>query len=458
MANPAAPAAANNLDLARHAVSLATRAGAGQCDAVLIAYDESEVTVRLGETERLMESGSRALGLRVILGGRTAICSTSDLSEESVERLARETVELAGISAPDEYSGLPDSALFATRTADGMGLFDERVESLTTEEKIRMAQECEAGAFAFDPRITNSDGASVGTRSREVVLVNSAGFAGSYRSTNVSLTVEVMADDADGKKRNAYWFSQARALHRLLDAKEVGRIAARRAVDQIGARKMATTEVPVVFEPIMAARLMGIAASAALGTSLYRGTTFLAGRKGDVIGSPLVTIVDDPFEPGAGGSRPFDGEGVATARTSLFDQGRFEGFLFDCYTGRRTGNRTTGSASRGVESGPSPGTSNLVWARGEMPAAEVVAGVKNGFYLTALMGFGFNPNTGDFSNGAAGFWIEDGKLAYPVTEVNVSGRLDQMLADVDAVGDDLEWFGSAAAPTVRVAKMTVSGT
>ena len=457
MASAAAPAA-NSLDLAQHVVDLASRGGASQCDVLLVAYDESEVTVRLGETERLMESGSRSLGLRVILDGRTAICSSSDLSEESIERLARETVELAAISAPDEYAGLPDPALFASRGADSMALFDEQVESLGTEEKIRMARECEAGAFAFDSRITNSDGASVGTRSREVVLVNSSGFAGSYRATNISLTVEVMADDADGKKRNAYWFSQARALHRLQDVREVGRIAARRAVDQIGARKVATKEVPVVFEPIMAARLMGIAVSAALGTSLYRGTTFLAGRQGEIIGSPLVTIVDNPLEPGAGGSRPFDGEGVATRPVTIFEQGRFNAFLFDCYTGRRTANQTTGSASRGVESAPAPGASNLIWSAGEMPAADIVAGVKDGFYLTALMGFGFNPNTGDFSHGAAGFWIEDGKLAYPVTEVNVSGRLDQMFADVDAVGDDIEWFGSAAAPTVRIAKMTVSGT
>jgi PmbA protein len=454
----AAAAAANNVDLTRHVIDLATRAGAGECDAVLVAYDESEVTVRLGETERLMESGSRSLGLRVIQGGRTAICSTSDLSEASLERLARETVELASISAPDEHAGLPDQALFATRTADGMGLFDEQVESLGTEEKIRMAHACEAAAFAFDPRINNSDGASVGTRSREVVLANSLGFSGSYRGTNISVTVEVMADDADGKKRNAYWFSQARALHRLDDVAEVGRIAARRAVDQIGARKMATTEVPVVFEPIMAARLMGIAASSAMGTALYRGSTFLARRLGEVIGSPLVTITDDPLVSGAAGTRPFDGEGVTTRVTPIFEAGRFNAFLFDCYTGRRTGNTTTGSASRGIESGPAPSSSNLIWSRGETPAAEIVAGVKDGFYLTALMGFGFNQTTGDFSNGAAGFWIENGKLAYPVTEVNVSGRLDQMLADIDAVGDDLTWFGGAAAPTVRVAKMTVSGT
>jgi len=445
------------IEVARQAVELAKRAGAEQCDAYMRVYDESEVTIRLGETEKLVEAGSRSLGLRVITGGRTAVCSTADLSEESLERLARETLELARISAPDEYAGLPSPDDFARASTDGLQLYDERLGSLTTEEKIRMAKACEAAAFAVDSRITNSEGATVTTRSGEVALANSLGFAASYPATAVALMVEVMADDADGKKRNDYWFSSERSLHRLLEPEEVGRIAAKRALAQLGAVKVPTKQVPVVFEPMMAVRLLGDFAACASGGALYRGATFLAGRLDTPVGSPLVTITDDPLEPGRGGSRPFDGEGVASRRTALVEAGVFRSFLFDSYTARRAKARTTGSAARGVESLPAPAPSNLIFQPGGTPASEVVATVEDGFFVTAVMGQGFNPSTGDFSRGAAGFWIQNGRLAHPVTEVNISGRLGEMLAAVDAVGDDLSWFGGMAAPTVRVSRMTVSG-
>jgi PmbA protein len=446
-----------NLDVARHAVELARRAGAGQCDAYLAAYDESQVTVRLGETEKLIEAGSRALGLRVITEGRTAVCSTSDLSEAAIERLARDTVELARISGSDQYAGLPEPSELAGPSLPSLQIYDERLGALTTDEKLQMALDCEAAALAFDPRITNSDGATFGTRVGEVALANSHGFAAAYPSTSVSLMVEVMADDADGKKRNAYWYSDERSLHRLASPAEVGRTAARRALDQLGARKVATKQVPVVFEPMMAARLLRDLASCLSGSALYRGATFLAGRDGQRIGSALVSITDDPTIPGGRGSRPFDGEGVATRRTPLFEEGSLRGFLFDCYTARRTGRATTGSAQRGVESLPSPGAANLTFAPGNIAPEAIVADVADGFYLTSIIGHGFNPTTGDLSHGAAGFWIENGRLAFPVSEVNVSGRMDAILAAVDAAGDDLTWFGSTAAPTIRVREMTVSG-
>jgi PmbA protein len=446
------------LELARRAVQLARRAGAEQCDAFVVTGSESTVTVRLGEIEKLIEAGSIGLGLRVIQGGRTAICATSDLAPAALERFAAETVELASISAPDEYAGLPEPALFGTAAdAATLGLYDERIEALSPDEKIRIARTCEAAALAADPRITNTDGATLSTRVGEVALVNSLGFEGSYPATSISLVAEAIADDAEGKKRPGYWFSAERSLSRLADPEEVGRIAARRAVDQLGARKPATTRVPVVFEPMMAVSLLGHLAACATGEALYRGATFLAGREGQPLASPLVTIVDDPLVPGRFGSRPFDGEGVATRRNTLVETGRFRGFLFDCYTARRLGRATTGSAARGLESAPSPSSSNLVLQPGTAAPAEVLAGVRQGLYVTALMGAGFNPATGDYSRGAAGFWIEDGQLAYPVTEVNISGNLATMLADIDALGSDLTWFGASAAPTVRIREMTVSG-
>ena len=445
------------LEVATRVVEMARRAGADQCDVYAVAYGESNVTVRRGELEKLIEAGSRSLGLRVISHGRTALCSTSDFSDDSLARLAAEAVELARISEPDDCAGLPEAALLARPATDGLRLYDEHLDGLSTDEKIRMATACESAALDFDPRITNTDGASLSTRSGEIALANSLGFAASYPSTAVSLVVEVMADDAEGKKRNAYWYSSERSLHRLLDPAEIGRIAARRALDQLGARKVGTKQVPVVFEPMMAASLVNTLAGTANGSALYRGATFLKGRQGEQLASPLFTLVDDPLEPGRAGSRPFDGEGVTAAAKTLFSAGVFEGFLFDSYTARRMGARTTGSARRGVDSLPSPGPSNLILRPGASDPQDILAGVPDGLYLTSLLGSGFNPATGDFSRGAAGFWIENGRLAFPVTEINVSGRMDQMLAAIDAVGSDLTWFGGTAAPTIRIGQMTVSG-
>jgi PmbA protein len=242
-----------------------------------------------------------------------------------------------------------------------------------------------------------------------------------------------------------------------MDPAEVGRIAARRAVDQLGSIKGKTQKVPVVFEPLMAVQLMGSIAGCLSGSALYRGATFLAGRIGERIGSENLTLTDEPLLPGRPGSRPFDGEGVATRRTVLFDKGELKAFLFDVYTARRTEQRTTGSAARGIDSGPMPSSANLVLEPGTMAPEAIIAGVQSGLYLTTLMGFGFNPTTGDFSRGAAGFWIENGEIAYPVTEINISGRMEEMLGAIDAVGSDLAWFGGAAAPTIRIAEMTVSG-
>jgi len=447
------------LEIARNVVSLARRAGAEQCDAIVSMYTEANVTVRLGELEKLIEAGSMSVGLRVINGGRTSVCSTSDLSPASLEAFARDTVDLASISEPDEFAGLPDpSELSRVTTGAGLSLYDEHLEALGTEEKIRMAKACEGAALGADPRINNSDGASLSTRIGQVALANSLGFEGSYPATSISLMVEAIADDADGKKRNGYWYAAERALHRLMDPEEVGRIAARRTLDQLGARKIATRQASVVFEPRMTVALMGDLIGCATGGALYRGATFLANRVGARLGSGLVNIVDDPTRPGGLGSRPFDGEGVGTRRNEVFKEGVFSHFLFDCYTGRRTGNATTGSAQRGVESLPAPGASTLLFEPGANTADEIIAGVSEGMLLTTLMGNGFNPTTGDYSRGAAGFWIENGRVAYPITEVNISGQMEAMLSGVDAVANDLQFFGSSAAPTIRVKEMTISGT
>lgn len=437
-------------------VDKARALGADEADAYVRSGIESTVSVRKGETEKLIEAGSRYVSIRVIKDKRTAVCNTSDLTPRALDEMVRTAVELAQISEPDEYAGLPDKDELALDTGAALQLYDERIESLTVDEMKDIVLRAEQAAFDHDSRITNSEGAEFGAERGMLVLANSLGFCGSYPFTAASFSVQVMADDADGKKRNDYWFSAERLFHRLAAPEEVGRRAAARAVRKIGARKVATREVPVVWDPVVAIALAGVVSGAASGESLFKRSTFLAGFEGKPAASPLVSIVSDPTLPAQLGSRPFDGEGVRARRNGIISGGVFEQFLFDSYYARRLGRRTTGSAARTGDA-ITIGGGNLVFEPGTTPAAEIIASVDDGLYLTDLMGFGVNQTTGDFSRGAAGIWIENGQLTDPVTEINVSGNLKDMLRNIDAVGDDLLWRAGAAAPTLRMSKLMVSG-
>jgi PmbA protein len=410
----------------------------------------------MGEVEKLIEAGARSVSIRVIREKRTAVCNTSDLTPKALDEMVRTAVELASISEPDEYAGLPATEDLADDHGATLQLYDERVESLTVDEMKDIVLRAEQAAFDHDSRISNSEGAEFGAERGELVLANSLGFCGSYPYTAASFVVSVLADDADGKKRSDYWYSAERLLHRLERPEDVGRKAAARAVRKLGATKTATREVPVVWDPPMTSALLRVIAGAASGESLFRRSTFLSDAEGQAVASPLVTVTDDAMLPARLGSKPFDGEGVRTRRNPLLEAGVFRGFLFDSYYARRTGHRTTGSAARAGDM-ISIGSGNLLWEPGTTPAAEIIAGVKDGLYLTGLMGFGVNQTTGDFSRGAEGIWIEDGELTQPVSEINVSGNLKHMLRDIDAVGNDVLWMGGSAAPTIRMSKLTVSG-
>jgi PmbA protein len=447
----------NPLTLASDIVDKARRLGAGEVDAYIVSSTESSVQVRRGATERVIDAGSQAIGLRVIKDKRTAICSTADLTPQAIEELVRDAIELASISEPDEYAGLPDRSDLASGNTPSLGMFDEAIETLTTEEMRDFALRMESAMFDEDSRVTNSDGAEMGVTRGQVTLANSLGFSGSYVGTQAALSIEAICDDADGKKRNDYWFSAERALRRLETPEEVGRTAAQRATAKIGARKVGTTSVPVVWEATVAHDLLQILSQAVSGEALYRRSTFLADLEGQQVASSLFSLVDDPLLDGRLGSRPFDGEGVTSRTLPLFEAGVFRNFLFDAYNARRVGRRTTGAAQRGVSSSPAPGSSNLVMAPGASTLESLYSDIESGLLLTDLMGFGVNMTTGDFSRGAQGFWIENGKPAYPVTEINLSGNLKDMLASIDAVGDDLLWRGSSAAPSFRMSKLMVSG-
>ena len=441
--------------LVDHVLSHARQRGADDAEVMLSAGRNFSATVRLGEVERLQEAASRTLGLRVFKGGRTASRYTSDLTPRGLAQFVDRTLDLVQIADPDPAAALPD---WEERPADpDLQLFDPAVEALSAEEKIERALRAERAALDFDPRITNSAGASFSTTTRELVLVNSRGTLGRYKGTVAGCSVQAIADDADGKKRNDYWFSMDRHLGRLEEPEAVGRTAAERTLRHLGARKVETKAVPVVFDPQIAMSLMDVVGDAASGELLFRRASFLVDLEGKPVGLSEVTIVDDPLLPARVGSRPFDDEGVASRRNPLLVDGVFQGFLFDTYTARQLGRRSTASSSRTVGGPASVGTSNLVLVPGPHDPEAIVASIEDGFYVTETIGHGVNMTNGTFSRGAGGIWIEKGRLTYPVTEVNISGNLREMLAAVSMVGNDLIWRGASAAPTIKIDRMMVSG-
>jgi PmbA protein len=416
--------------------------------------------VRAGEVEQLVETRTETLGVRVFLGQRSAVAYSSDLGADALARVVEEAVELARLAGVDPCAGLPDdpAAEGGDRTTDD--LCDPDVLARNPQDAIALARECEAAARGYDPRITGGEGATATRQEETTALATSRGFAGTYRSTTCALWVNAIADDADHKKRWGDWFVETRGFPTPEVATEAGRRAGARAVQQIGSRKPATQEVPVVWAPEVAREFVAILGFAATGEARYRGESFLIDREGERLAPSFVSIVDDATLPGRVGSRPFDAEGLPARATPLLDGGVFGGFLFDSYSARRCGRHSTGNAMRNAQTGmlPLPAPTHLQLAAGPTPAAAIVVGVERGVYLTGTLGFGENLATGDFSRGAYGVWIEDGELAYPIDEFNIAGRLQEMLADIDAVGDDLMVAGNLAAPTFRIGRMVVSGT
>ncbi len=443
-------------DLAAQVVTLARTAGADASEVLVRDGAELTAKVRLGEPELVQEAGSRALGLRVFKEGRSATTYTSDMRPDALAAFVDETVALAALAEPDDLNRLPDAADFATSVPD-LELFDEATLSIDAAEALRRCKAAEAAALAFDPRVTNSDGATWSRNVGAVAFANSGGFAGGYRGSYSSLYVEPVCDDEGGKKRNGYWWTANRYLAELMDPEAVGIEAARRTVRQLGARKVETCEVPIVFDREAGRAVPGMVFSVANGSSFYRKSTYMLDREGEQVASDLVTITDDPLIPRGPGSRPFDGEGLATRVNTVVNAGVLETVLCDVYSARKLGRTSTGSAGRGVGGNPSPTTSNFIMAAGDTPAADVVAKTDKGLYVTSMMGFGFNPVTGDFSRGASGFWIEGGELAFPVTEVTISANFDDLLKRIDMVGDDPDWRSSTVVPTFRVSSMTLAG-
>ena len=443
-------------ELAADLLRQARAAGADAADVLVAEGTDFSVTVRKGEVETLKEAGSKALGLRAFVGRRSATSHTSDFSPSALSALVAETVDMARVTGEDPAAGLPDEVAPFDDDELELGQFDPSPAALPTAQRIERARRAEAAALQASPEITNSQGGTYASGEDRVVLANSRGFLGAYRASSVSLSVVPVAE-RDGAMERDYWYTTGRGLGDLLSPEEVGREAAARTLRRLGARKVETREVPVVFDPETAAELLGQVFRALSGYSVFRNATFLKDRVGEAVASPLLTVVDDGRVFRGLGSRPFDGEGLPTRRNVPLERGVLRFYLCDSYAARKIGARPTGSARRGVAGAPVVGAANLCFAAGETSPEEIVAGVESGLYVTDLIGFGVDLVSGDYSQGAAGQWIEKGRFVHPVHEVTIAGNLKQMLMDVDAVGTDLVFRGSSASPTLRIRKMTVSG-
>jgi PmbA protein len=427
--------------------------GASDAKVVARAGQSLSVRVRMGDTELVEEAGTQSVSVRAMKGRRVATSSTNDLTPVGLRRLVSDALELCDLSQEDPHAGLADPSELCTSWPD-LQLYDPACGRVGAAEAIARARRCEDAARE-DPRITNSEGATFDRSTGGVVMATSGGFRGGYYGSYASVAVSPVAEDEGGKNRTASYWSARRALAALEDEAAVGREASRRTTALLGARKVPTQEAPVVFEADTARALIAAFAGCVTGDAVYRRSTFLLDKLGHMVASELVTLVDDPLVPGGPASRPFDGDGLPSRRNVVVDKGRLETWLLDVYSARKLGLKSTGSAASAVATGAGP--SNFFLEAGEMTREEIIRSTRRGLYVTGMMGFGFNPVTGDFSRGAVGHWIEEGALAFPVNEVTISLNFLDLFARIDAVGSDLDLKSGVASPTIRVSRMTIAG-
>lgn len=439
-------------------VEQARKGGADVAECVLRSGAELSVRVRLGKPELVEEASTRSAGLRIIKGGRVASTTTSDLSDAGLARFVGDALELSDLCQRDEFAGPADpSELCDPSTAPELDLYDPAGGGIDAKTALELAGRGEKAALDADPRITNSDGGNFARVAGGSALVLSSGFRAAYKGSYQSLSVVPLAEDEGGKKRRGHHWTARRHLAELDSPESVGAEAARRTLRKLGARTVPTCEVPVIFDPDAARSILGMLAGCVMGSAIWRKSSYLIGREGTRVASELVTVIDDPLIQRAPGSRPYDGEGLASRQNLVVEDGVLRTYLCDSYSARKLGRKSTASASRGGAAGVSPTTSNFIFRPGKDSPEDILKGTKSGLYVVDMMGFGFNAVTGDFSRGASGFWVENGELAYPVSEVTISLNVDELWKTIDAVGTDLDLRTSTASPTFRVAKMTVAG-
>jgi PmbA protein len=451
--------------LASDVLARALKAGATDAEAVVYEGDEFSALVRLGQVETLKESGSRAVGLRVFIGQRTASTSSSDFSAESLSKLVEGAVTLARITSEDPFAGLPNESEFGQHDAAAQHLYFDDVNEQPPADRIRIAREVEAAAMAFDTRIQNSGGGDFDTATSHKILMNSRGFTGEYRRSYCGFSAAPIAIDEKGGMQRNYWYSSSRTTRLLEDPVAIGQEAARRTLRKMGARQVKTQQAPVIFSPEIARGIIGNIFDAANGDAIYRHATFFAEMLEKRVAGENVTVIDDGtlvFDKdgiayGGFGTAPFDGDGLPTRRTVLVEKGILKNYVMNAYTARKLGMASTGSASRGLAGAPGIGAHNFFLEPGTLTPEQIIGDVKSGLYVTETMGFGVNLVTGDYSQGAAGLWIENGELAYPVEEITIAGNLKDMYQNISAIGNDLVFRSASAAPTLRVEGMMIAG-
>jgi PmbA protein len=442
------------LELAVDVVRLAREAGASDAECTIAEGNEFSAGVRMRELENLKEAGSRAAGLRILIGRKTGSSYTSDLSREGIAHMVKSAVELADITTDDPHADLPEAGELGSIDGD-LRLYSADVEGLATGLKVDLAKRAEEAALSADPRISNSEGASFDTHLGRHIFANSRGFAGEYRSSYCGLSTVPVAREGESMERD-YWDSSSRSFAGLEPAEAVGRKAAARALRRLNAVKVDTRKVPVIFEPRTARSLLDNVFDAVHGMLVYRHESFLAGKLGEKVAGENVTVIDDGTIPGLFGSSPFDDEGVPSRRTMVIERGVLRNYLLNSYAARKLGMKTTGNASRGLTGNAGIGHGNFFLENGVQTPEQMIAGISDGFYVTELIGMGVNIVTGDYSRGAAGIWIRNGELAFAVSEVTIAGKLQDMLFDLEPA-NDLEFRHSIAAPTLRIGEMTVGG-
>jgi PmbA protein len=447
-------------DLAMDIVAKAVKAGASDAEVTIREGDEFSTLVRMGEVETLKESGSRGMGLRVLMaaenGYRVASTSTSDFTPEGIEYLVKGALSLASVTSVDPFAGLADPDEFGSLPGD-LQLYHEDVYSLPTAERIEYARRAEAAALSADTRITNSAGGSFDASTGRKSFANSRGFAGEYQASSCSISCSPIALGKSGEMQRDYWYSYTRSLQKLASPESVGIEAARRTLRRLDGRRVKTQQAPLVFAPEISRSLIGAIFEAASGDSIYRGASFFTGKLGERVAAESVTVIDDGAMIGGFGTSPFDGEGLPSRRTVIVDRGVLANYLLNTYTGRKLNMKSTGSASRGLAGNPGIGAGNLYLVAGNQSPEEILRSVPAGLYVTELIGQGVNMVTGDYSRGASGLWIENGELTYPVQEITIAGNLKEIFRNITAIGSDLEFRGSTASPTLRVDGMTIAG-
>src|SRR5882757_4496196 len=442
---------ANDIDLLQDVVGRALKAGADAADAVLFEGTSLSHARRLGKTEKLERSESQDLGLRVLVGKRQAIVSSSDRSPKMLAELVERTVAMAHAVPEDSFCGLADPEDLAPDwpALDMLDPVEPSAETL-----IERARAAEEAALAVDG-ITNSEGAEAGWGRSRIALAASNGFAGGYSGSHHAVSVAVIGGSGNRMERD-YDYANSVYAADLRDAAEIGKSAGERTVRRLGARKMATCRCPVVFDPRVARSFISHLLGAISGPSIARGTSFLKDRLGDMIFPEAITVTEDPHRQRGHRSKPFDAEGIANRRRALIDKGVLTTWLLDLRSARQLGLKTTGHAARGTASPPSPAATNIWLEPGELSPQQLMSDIQSGLYVTELMGMGVNGITGDYSRGAAGFWIEKGEITFPVSEMTVAGNLNDMFARLVAA-NDLELRTGADAPTVRIDDLTVAG-